>query len=57
MTKAISVATGGEDVVSSEYIYHAKDSPEDVEESIEENVIELKDDLLENSDCVRVWSK
>lgn len=57
MTKAISVVTGGDDVVSSEYIYRAKDAPGDVEESIEENVIKLKDKLFENSDCVRVWSK
>ena len=58
MTKAISVASGGEDIVSSEYIYRAKDVPGEVDESLEENVIELKNALLErHGDCVRVWSE
>ncbi|EJD05906.1 YebC-like protein [Fomitiporia mediterranea MF3/22] len=57
MTKAISVVSGGEAVVSSEYIYRAKDAPGEIDDSLEENVIELKNALLErHGDCVRVWT-
>ena len=58
MTKAISVASGNENVVSSEYIYRAKDGAGEADESLEENIAELKNALLErHGDCVRVWSK
>ena len=58
MTKAISVVSGNENVVSSEYMYRAKDGPGEVEESLEEKIVELKSALLErHGDCVRVWSE
>ena len=58
MTKAISELTGGEDIVSSENIFRAKDAPGEVEESLGEDISELKEALLEGEgDCVRVWSK
>ena len=57
MAKAISSLIGGESVASSEYIYRVKDAPGEVEEDITETVTELKEALLEDADCVRVWSK
>ncbi|KAL5533069.1 hypothetical protein ACEPAF_4845 [Sanghuangporus sanghuang] len=57
MTKAISVVSGNENVVSSEYIYRAKDGPGQVDESLEDRIVELKNALLErHGDCVRVWT-
>ncbi|KAI5124535.1 hypothetical protein M0805_003058 [Coniferiporia weirii] len=56
MTRAISGLSGGDSVLSSEYIFRAKDVQDEVAESLEESVIELKDALEENEDCVRVWT-
>ncbi|KAL5529156.1 hypothetical protein ACEPAG_5130 [Sanghuangporus baumii] len=57
MTKAISVVSGNENVVSSEYMYRAKDGPGEVDESLEDRIVELKNALLErHGDCVRVWT-
>ena len=57
MAKAISSLIGGESVVSSEYIYRVKDAPGEIEGDIAETVTELKEALLEDADCVRVWSE
>lgn len=58
MTKAISIISGGEDIVSSEYIYRAKDGSAEVDEGLEETISELRNALLErHGDCVRVWSE
>lgn len=55
MTKAISEANTGAELLSSEWIFRAKDSPE-VDEELEEKIMELKEELEENEDCVRVWT-
>ena len=58
MTKAISELTGGEDSVSSEDIFRAKDTPGEVEESLAEEIAEMREAFLEGEgDCVRVWSE
>lgn len=55
MTKAINGAKTGAELVSSEWIYRAKDAPE-VDEELEEKIMELKEELEDNEDCVRVWT-
>ena len=57
MTKAISSLIGGEAIMSSENIYRVKDAPDLVEEDLEETILELREALLEDPDCVRVWSE
>ena len=57
MNGAISNLIGGEEIISSEYIYRAKDVPEEVDGELEEAIVELREDLLDDPDCVRVWSE
>lgn len=57
MTKAISETSGEEAIVASEHVFRSKDTHEDIDESMEESILELKDALEENEDCLRVWSK
>lgn len=55
MSKVISEASSGAEIISSEWIYRAKDTPE-VDEELEGKIVELREDLEENEDCVRVWT-
>lgn len=57
MTKAISSMIGGESIISSENIYRVKDVPDPAEDDLGETVIELREALLEDADCIRVWSE
>ena len=55
MSKVISEASSGAEIISSEWIYRSKDTPE-VDEELEGKIVELREDLEENEDCVRVWT-
>lgn len=55
MTKAISGTEKYEELVSSEWIYRAKEEAKEVDQELEENIVDLKGALL-GEDCVRVWT-
>ena len=57
MTKAIAEISGEEAVVASEHVFRPKDAPEGVGEELQEGILELKEALEDNEDCLRVWSK